>query len=299
MIDFDADFGGAVAAAMEAVRSHHGLRRHRQSPLQIVVSPESQMHWEQGVSDTRGTAVVRQVLTNLGFDEERLFRFRFDHKLAHIAVALACCPLPMPRSIALDAFLAAATVDELRDSLARVFPGGYVIKPCLGCASGDSGEFDVRASVFRDFEALRGADRSQLPRYLVQERIAIIREFRVHTVEDQLVEPLTCRRYSGAPIPAAIRDALWAFVRDVLRTMPDGLISDTFCGWDVAQTDHGFVVVEINYTGFHPEFARGYQTSGYVQGSPAGLRRLGVLLEWLAENYRCRIEIEPDRKSVV
>ena len=256
------------------------------------MSPGSVERYERGTSDLRPAAVVRQVLDAAGFDERRIFDYRFDHKVAHYAVMREHTRVPMPRSVGF-AELAGDARDprELAVLLERAFPAGFVIKPSLGAGSGDEKAFDVSAEVLASFPRIEDSD---LDSYLVQERIAILGEYRVHTVEEEIVDDLILPRHDARPIEVPIRNRLHAFVRECLDSIPDALVYDTMCGWDVADTGEQLIVIEINYTGFHPEWQPGFQTSGFLQEPPDGTRLLGTWLRWMSEHYGLRITTAPE-----
>ncbi len=258
-----------------------------------MISPGSVAQYDSGNADLRPAAIVRQVLDVARFDEHRLFGYRFDHKLAHFLVMRELTQLPMPESRGLWAFVNAASNErELASLLDHAFPSGYVIKRCLGAGSGDEETFDVTTEVLSSFRMLaKSVAQSDLDPYLVQERIPIAREYRVHTVEDEILEKLTLPRHDDDPIDAETKDRLAAFARECLASMSDALVYDAVCGWDVADTGERFVVIEINYTGFHPQWNRGFQTSGFLLESPEGARHLATWLRWMAQSYGLAISI--------
>jgi hypothetical protein len=282
-----------LGRARAAVQTFEGARRHPRRKVDVVISPESMKRFGHGNSDLPPAAVVRQVLEALGFDEDRLFEYRFDHKLAHYLVARELAVLPMPRSSGLAAFArSAGNAGDLAKALEREFPSGYVIKPCLGAGSGDEQAFDVATTVLASSpEVSDNNTESDLDPYIVQERIPIVREYRVHTVEDQVVEDLILPRYESAPVETEIANRLATFTRECLASMPHALVYDAVCGWDIADTGHGLIVIEINYTGRHPQWSRGFQTSGFLQEPPDGARHLVTWLRWMERAYGVSVSV--------
>lgn len=68
------------------------------------------------------------------------------------------------------------------------------------------------------------------------------------------------------------------FVTRVLNHLPNAILQGTLIGWDIALTeDHRYLVIEANFTGFHPEYLAGFQTTGYVDDPRYG----AIICAWL------------------
>src|SRR5262249_7050571 len=135
------------------------------------------------------------------------------------------------------------------------FPEGYFIKPTLGECSGDDAEPNQAEIVLSRLEAglllLPGRHAVLDELFLAQRKIAIRREYRVHSVEASVVADLTCDRYKEETDSRYI-EPFNGYVQSVLDRLPASLVSQTLIAWDIAQTGDGeFFIIEANLTGFH------------------------------------------------
>jgi hypothetical protein len=135
-----------------------------------------------------------------------------------------------------------------------------VLKRALGygASPGSTGDVDqVIRAVLSDREG--AMTRLTDEEWIIQERIPIIEEYRVHSFEDSVVEDLTFSRHSGRPVKAQ-RGGPNNYVRSLLDRLPSGCVANLVCGWDIADTgEGGFRVIEMNIGGFHPVFQASYQ----------------------------------------
>jgi hypothetical protein len=130
--------------------------------------------------------------------------------------------------------------------------------------------------------------------WIVQERIPIDVEFRVHSLQDRIVDDLTFRRYTGGDIPSE-RHAPNRYVQSLLDRLPAGFISGTLCGWDVARTPAGkFRIIEANFAGFHPVYRPGFQVSGYFVNLDWGAKSTAQLMRFVENRDRLRIDALAD-----
>ncbi len=73
----------------------------------------------------------------------------------------------------------------------------------------------------------------------------------------------------------------------------------TICGWDAARRPEGrFVVIEVNFSGFHPVFHRGFQCSGWFHDEQWGALSIARLLRFLEERCGIRVTVEADRPDL-
>jgi len=237
---------------------------------------------------------VRVVLGALAFDEHRLVDYRLDDKWSAHRVFAEQCGLSLPRTAGLNSyFRRIRTADHLVSALAADFGEGYVIKPVLGAGSGDRGAYDHRGVEVREFATLAAAaDGAET--YIVQERVVMSDELRVHTIERHVLPRMTFPRYGTRSIDPGVRTALEGFASEQLARLPDELIAGALYGWDIALTAQGCVVIEINATGFHPVWCRGYQTTGFVQEGPDADANLALLIDAVEELYPVRIDLGAD-----
>lgn len=242
---------------------------------------------------------MRIILGAIGFDEHRLLTFRLEDKWIGYCLFAEQCGVPMARTAGLNTYVRhSSTAEDLVRALSVDFGEKYVIKPVLGAGSGDSDNWDRRGIESTEFTRLTAEVEDERETYIVQERIAIVRELRVHTIEDQVLPGMTFSRY-GFALDAATFEAVERFTAAQLDALPDVLIADSLYGWDIAQTENGWTVIEINPTGFHPEWCRGYQTTGFVQTGPDANANLATLINAIEDLYSIRIDLAEDDELLV
>lgn len=237
----------------------------------------------EGLAGSTRALLVRQLLRALGFDEYRHLQWRVEHKLIQALVLRAYIPEAIPVTCGLDSLRLAKGIGGLREFLENRFPGGYLIKAALGDSSGEAPARHNPELIF-DSPAPPDPSRRALldENYVVQERLAITTEYRVHSLEEDVIEDLTFRRYEAGGI-AGERDAPNEYVRFLLGRLPDALVGGSLLAWDIALQPSGdFVVIEVNCSGFHPAFKRGFHCSGYFHDQHWGTCDTARLLNYIA-----------------
>jgi hypothetical protein len=130
--------------------------------------------------------------------------------------------------------------------------------------------------------------------FIVQELKNIRREYRVHTIEDSVIEDLTVHRHQGSVGPGE-RKGPNEFVQRVLDSMPSGITSGSNLGWDVALLQDGsFTAIEVNIGGMHTVYHPGFHSSGFYHHKHYGAIYSARLLLYLERAYRCRISVIAD-----
>jgi hypothetical protein len=140
--------------------------------------------------------------------------------------------------------------------------------------------------------------------WLVQERIPIAREYRVHSFEDVVLPEMTYFRYGTSEVPEN-RSAVNSFVQMLLTRLPNALVGESMYAWDIAlQSDGQFRVIEVNLVGFHPVFAKGFQASGFFQYHAVGPPLLAQLVRYVERSYNVSLDmashwaVEPNKHAV-
>jgi hypothetical protein len=244
---------------------------------------------------------VRHLYRALGFDEHRVFKWRLEHKLIQALVLNHYAPGCIPLTRGLHEFKRRAGNKDLRPALEAEFPSGFYLKPALGDSSGDC-EAPNRNERILDAcaeQSLAGDPGELLSEtFIAQELIPIAVEYRVHTLEDRVIDDLTFHRYGKGDIPGE-RDAPNAFVQSVLDRLPNAIVAGTICGWDVARTPRsGLLVIEVNFSGFHPVHNRGFQCSGWFHDEDWGALSTARLVRFLEDRCGVRISIAADRPDL-
>lgn len=286
-----------LAQAEEIARAtgaYKGPRRITERLREIRLPLSEGLELRDGIWGSFPVTFVRQLYRALGFDEDRVFRWRLEHKLVQALLMNHFAPGCVPVTRGLEAL--ADGVADVGAALEREFPAGFFLKPALGDSSGDGDGADRTQQILC---AVRGAPGGLLDEeFLVQERVPIAVEYRVHTLEDRVVEDLTFHRYGKGDIPGE-RDAPNGFVQSVLDRLPDGMVAGTICGWDVARTPDGaLLAIEVNFSGFHPVFHRGFQCSGWFHDEQWGALSVARLVRFLEEHCGVRVKVEADRPDL-
>jgi hypothetical protein len=109
-----------------------------------------------------------------------------------------------------------------------------------------------------------------------------------------VIEDLTFHRYGGGSIPGE-RNAPNAFVQSALDLLPDAMVGGSLLAWDVALTRDGqFVIVEVNFSGFHPVYKRGFHCSGYFHDYNWGACDTARLLNHVARRDDLDVVVHAD-----
>lgn len=286
----------ALAAEIESC----GFPRRRAPqtlPLDLRLSEGLEL--VEGLAGSTRALIVRQLLRALGFDEHRHLQWRMEHKLIQALALRQWAPEWIPVTCGLDALAGRLGPQGLRQFLADTFPNGYVLKAALGDSSGESPNRDDPEPIVRTLEitATPQSHRILDEKYVVQERVAIATEYRVHSLEEDVIEDLTFRRYEGGGIPGE-RDQPNAFVRSVLSRLPDTLVGGSLLAWDVVVQPSGeFAIIEVNFSGFHRAFKRGFHCSGYFHDSNWGACDTARLLNHVARTDGVEVTPIPDVAS--
>jgi hypothetical protein len=252
------------------------------------------------IAATSRALLTRQAMLAMGFDERRLCPWRLEHKLVQALVFRHYCPESLPPTCGLDRLVQAAEPCDLRRVLRDRFPAGFVIKTALGDCSGNEIDYRTEAALLWMESGARympGAGTLLDEEFIVQERKSVRYEYRVHTVEDRVIEDLTVHRHQGTVAPGE-REAPNRYVQQMLDALPAGITCGSILGWDVALLeDGGLATIEVNVGGMHPVYNPGFHASGFFHHQHYGAIYSARLLLFLERAYNCRIKVIPDAAS--
>lgn len=256
---------GLAAAIVARLDAYSGPRRlaARVPSIRLAVSEIGDL--ATGIWGSFPVTFIRHLFRELAFDEHRVFESRLEHKLIQALVLHHYAPgcIPATRSLS-------------------DWPGPVFLKSALGDSSGDRSSIHLTGRLAGET-------------HIVQERIPIAIEYRVHSFEDRVVDDLTFHRYGKGDIPGE-RDAPNAFVASILDRLPNAMVAGSLCGWDIARTpDSAFLVVEVNFSGFHPVHNRGFQTSGWFHDEEWGALSAARLVRFLEDRCGIEVSIAADR----
>src|SRR5271157_256424 len=172
-------------------------RRRSPLPSRLDLRLSEGLYLREGLAGSTRALLVRQLLRALGFDEHRHLQWRMEHKLIQALVLRSFVPESIPVTFGLNALAGRHDFRGLRQFLASHFSSGYVIKAALGDSSGEipNGNGAELASI--GLESAGPLQPCSLldEKHVVQERVPITTEYRVHTLEEDVIEDLTFRRY--------------------------------------------------------------------------------------------------------
>lgn len=250
----------------------------------------------EGLAGSTRALITRQLLRALNFDEHRQLEWRVEHKLIQALLLRHWIPESIPVTCGLHSLARRCGPTRLREFLAAEYPGGFLIKDALGDSSGESAKYNDGTTILERFQGAEARAPGLLldETHIVQERVAIATEYRVHSLEDEVIPDLTFRRY-GAGSLVEEREAPNAFVNSLLGRLPDALVGGSLLAWDVALQPSGeFAVIEVNFSGFHPAFKRGFHCSGYFHDQNWGSCDTARLLNHVARADGIEVVPIPD-----
>lgn len=230
-----------------------------------------------------GALIVRRILYELGINEHHVFKWRPENKYIQYLILSHYSPGCMPKTLSLTDVL---NKNDWVPNIRRLIKSGYFIKATLGFGSGRARSFD-RTSEFEQILLNHKTDHSfQNEKWMIQKRLNINQEFRIHTFGRDILYGLTLR-ISGV-VGLKDFDQPQEFVKSILEKLPSSFIAGTLIGWDIGLTKKGkYYVIEANFTGFHPEYYVGFQTTGYVDDPPLG----PVFCAWLHAYFRNKYKV--------
>lgn len=224
------------------------------------------------LSGNYGALFIRAILQKLSIDEHQVLKFRLENKYKQYQIFNHFFPGCMPDTLPFSELLAQSDGEQ---KIRELFDQGYFLKKTLGASSHTTNSWD-KTSEFETIARLQGNEHKPYEDYVLQKKLHIKREFRIHTFSKSVIPALS---YT-TPTKKNPNFHLNAenFVIKVLNNLPNAIIQGTLIGWDIALTeDHKYFVIEANFTGFHPEYLAGFQTTGYVDDPRYG----AIICAWL------------------
>lgn len=252
-----------------------------------------------GLAGNRRALAIRQLFHVFGFDEYRQLRWRLEHKLVQALILRHYCPKAIPVTHGLSKYRAVDR-SRFRRSLHEAFPDGFYIKAALSDSTGEREVCDrthlILAAIESGQESLRECAITEED-LIVQERVPMLKEYRVHSLEDRVIEDCTFRRYGRGNIPGE-RDAPNAYIQAILDRLPDALVAGSLYGWDVGLTaNHEFRVIEANPSGIHPVYKPGFHCSGFYHDIEWGANITARLLRFIECADHVKVVVEPNTEE--
>jgi len=227
------------------------------------------------LSGNCGAFIVRSILHELNINEHHVFKWRLENKFRQYQVLDYYIPGCMPQTFGFSKLLNQSNGVEQIKSL---FAQGFFLKETLGDASISRNNWDKTAK-FDLISKLPNVSSGEYESYMLQKKLHVKCEFRVHTCCKDIIPGLIY--ITQGEMPADRRAGVEKFVNEILQKLPDVILKGTFIAWDIAlANDNQYYIIEANFTGFHPEYRAGFQTTGYVDDHHFG----PVIAAWL-NNY--------------
>ncbi|WP_158799586.1 hypothetical protein [Pedobacter sp. L105] len=233
------------------------------------------------LSGNIGAFFVRSFLKQLNVDEHHIFRWRLENKYRQYQLLNYYFPNSMAETIGVSQLLATNNGEQ---KIRELCESGFFVKATLGDRSGIRNNFD-RSNELDEIIRLHQNRTDDLEEWVLQKRLTLTEEFRIHTFSRDLIYGLT---YLARGTDRSITIKAEDFVLEILEKLPDTILQGTLIGWDIGITDSNeYYVIEANFTGFHPEFSRGFQTSGYFGDIDYG----PIVCAWLNSYFRDQYHI--------
>lgn len=241
------------------------------------------------LSGNIGAVFVRALLNKLNLNEHHVFRWRLDNKYRQYQILNHYSPGSVAKTIGLSELL-----DENNGykKIRELCENGFFVKSTLGHRTGQTGSFDRTAElndIIKLHQEKGNQEKEDQPeQWILQEKLDLNEEFRVHTFGSDLIYGLT---FIMAGQDSSKSSAAEIFVQKILVTLPATILQGTLIGWDIGITNgNEYYIIEANFTGFHPEFYSGFQTSGYFGDTDYG----PAMCAWLNNYFRNKYHISID-----
>jgi hypothetical protein len=219
-----------------------------------------------------GALTVRAMLRQLEIDEHLIFKWRPENKYVQYLLINHYAPGSMPPTLGLSHLL---KQDRWVHRFRKLIGSGFFIKATLGFGSGRTKNFD-RTSEIEQILNEHEEQPLQNEKWIIQKKLKLKKEFRVHTFGREVLYGMTLM-ISGAAGADDFKGAQ-EFTCLILEKLPYSLLEGTLIGWDIGLTGKDkYYALEANFTGFHPEYYTGFQTSGYFEESFCG----PIICAWL------------------
>jgi len=211
-----------------------------------------------------GAFFVRSALSLMNIDEHHVFMWHLENKYMQYLIFNHYCRGCMPVTYSLSAILYRSNSIAL---VKRLFKHHYFLKATLGHGSGRTNSFDRTIEfdkIIKSYQ-LRGDYDEE---WILQKKLCLTHEYRIHTFGKEILYGLTFK-ISGQN--SVGNEPAIAFLADFFKKVPVSLFSGNLIAWDIGLDNTGrYYIIEANFTGFHPHYRRGFQTTGFVEDNSYG-----------------------------
>jgi hypothetical protein len=237
------------------------------------------------LSGNYGALFVRSMLRKLNINEHHVFKWRPENKFRQYEIFSYYIPGCMPQTLSFSKLLKQPDgVQQIKE----LFSEGFFLKATLGDASFSTNSWDKTAE-FDQISKLHNVNSNNYESYMLQKKLDLKCEFRIHTFCKDVIPCLTFLVQSQ--ILSSNYAGVEKFLNEILRKLPDGILQGTLIAWDIGLTSNDkYFVIEANFTGYHPEYRTGFQTTGYVDDNHFG----PIICAWLNNYFNVKYGIHVD-----
>lgn len=213
-----------------------------------------------------GVLFIRSLLSRLFINEHHIFQWRLENKYIQYLILTHYNPGCMPVTVSFSKLMGRTNG---RQKINELIKEGFFLKATLGEGSGKTDTFDRTAEIEQIVNLHQTVPLlNQNENWILQKKLALKAEFRIHTFNDNIIYGLTFKITGAISLDNCKAEE---FVKNILNNLPGTISQGALIAWDIGLTDHnGYFVIESNFTGFHPVFNYGFQTSGHFQDHTYG-----------------------------
>lgn len=227
-----------------------------------------------------GTFFIRSILNQLGINEHHLFKWRIENKYNQYQILNHYIPGCMAETISLSEIF---NQDNGPQKVREYCDDGFFLKKTLGDGSGRKETFDKTGDIEKIINDIQKED-NYSDNWILQRKLNLKSEFRIHSFNRDIIEGLT---FNTLNLNLSDRSDAEGFLKDILNKLPDSIVQSALIGWDIARTKtNRFYVIEGNFTGFHPDYSRGFQTSGFLGEPNFGAIMCAVFNDYILTHYQ-------------
>lgn len=266
--DLDNEIFEIENSAMQKVRSDMRYEPFELKPYHSLT---------RNLSGNNGAFFIRAILYQLNLNEHHVFKWRLENKFKQYQVLNYYIPGCMPETLNFSTLLKQR---KGKQKIEELFLKGFFLKATLGDASFFTGSWD-KTTEFKHILKESIHTNGKYENYMLQRKLPIKCEFRVHTFSKDIIPRLTYLVQGKKQTYHFQR--VERYLNDVLQKLPDVILNGTLIAWDIALINEDeYYIIETNFTGFHPEYRKGFQTTGYVDNYEYG----PIICAWLNIYFR-------------
>lgn len=268
-----------IILAIESTAPQNILRNEKNETFQLKQDP----HLVSNLSGNIGALFIRSLLHKLNVDEHHALKWKMDNKYWQYRILNYYIPNCVAMTMSISELL---NMENGIQKIKELCNHGFFIKATLGDGSGRAKSFD-RTNELNDIIKSCKEENEPYEKWILQERMDFISEFRIHTFGRDFLYGLTFNMEGDSSARVEAEE----FVRIILKKLPDTILEGTLIGWDIGITSSNKkYVIETNITGFHSEFSPGFQTSGYFGDPYQG----PIMCAWINNYFRSKYQISID-----